>query len=123
MSPVSESSGMEKEEIFLPPEGTFTDAHVPNFDAYQDLYKKSIEQPEEFWGEVAQEFFWRTPPSGQILQYNFDITKGSIYIRFMEGARTNICYNILDRNVYERNLGEKVAYYWYLFFQSPCDPS
>ncbi|TRY66115.1 hypothetical protein DNTS_035596 [Danionella cerebrum] len=115
MSPVSESSGMEKEEIFLPPEGTFTDAHVPNFDAYQDLYKKSIEQPEEFWGEVAQEFFWRTPPSGQILQYNFDITKGSIYIRFMEGARTNICYNILDRNVYERNLGEKVAYYCITF--------
>uniref|UniRef100_A0A7N9B246 acetate--CoA ligase n=1 Tax=Mastacembelus armatus TaxID=205130 RepID=A0A7N9B246_9TELE len=30
----------------------------------------------------------------------------------MEGAKTNICYNILDRHVRERNLGDKVAYYW-----------
>uniref|UniRef100_A0A8C5AFJ5 Acetyl-coenzyme A synthetase n=1 Tax=Gadus morhua TaxID=8049 RepID=A0A8C5AFJ5_GADMO len=30
----------------------------------------------------------------------------------MEGAKTNICYNVLDRNVRDKNLGEKVAYYW-----------
>ncbi len=66
----------------------------------------------EFWADVAQEFYWKKPPSGPMLQYNFDVNKGSIYIKFMEGAKTNICYNVLDRNVHERNLGEKVAYYW-----------
>jgi len=65
-----------------------------------------------FWGDVAQEFYWKKPPSGQMLRYNFDVTKGDVYIKFMEGAKTNICYNVLDRNVHERNLGEKVAYYW-----------
>uniref|UniRef100_A0AAY4DQE3 Acetyl-coenzyme A synthetase n=2 Tax=Denticeps clupeoides TaxID=299321 RepID=A0AAY4DQE3_9TELE len=30
----------------------------------------------------------------------------------MEGATTNICYNVLDRNVHERKLGEKIAFYW-----------
>ncbi|XP_051518583.1 acetyl-coenzyme A synthetase, cytoplasmic isoform X4 [Myxocyprinus asiaticus] len=30
----------------------------------------------------------------------------------MEGATTNICYNVLDRNVHERKLGDKVAFYW-----------
>uniref|UniRef100_A0A665XB02 acetate--CoA ligase n=1 Tax=Echeneis naucrates TaxID=173247 RepID=A0A665XB02_ECHNA len=30
----------------------------------------------------------------------------------MEGAKTNICYNVLDRHVRESNLGQKVAYYW-----------
>uniref|UniRef100_A0A3Q3WN48 acetate--CoA ligase n=1 Tax=Mola mola TaxID=94237 RepID=A0A3Q3WN48_MOLML len=30
----------------------------------------------------------------------------------MEGASTNICYNLLDRNVLERKLGDKVAFYW-----------
>lgn len=30
----------------------------------------------------------------------------------MEGASTNICYNVLDRNVHERKLGDKVAFYW-----------
>lgn len=47
-----------------------------------------------------------------MLKYNFDVTKGSIYVKCMEGAKTNICYNVLDRLVRERNLGEKVAYYW-----------
>ncbi|KAA0718552.1 Acetyl-coenzyme A synthetase, cytoplasmic [Triplophysa tibetana] len=100
------------ENVYNPPNGLFTDAHVPDFDAYLSLYKKSIEEPEEFWGDVAQEFFWKKPPSGQMLQYNFDVTKGNINVKFMEGARTNICYNVLDRNVHERNLGDKVAYYW-----------
>lgn len=30
----------------------------------------------------------------------------------MEGATTNICYNLLDRNVYEKKLGDKIAFYW-----------
>ncbi|XP_073679081.1 acetyl-coenzyme A synthetase, cytoplasmic-like isoform X1 [Garra rufa] len=30
----------------------------------------------------------------------------------MEGATTNISYNVLDRNVHERKLGDKVAFYW-----------
>uniref|UniRef100_A0A673KUF1 Acetyl-coenzyme A synthetase n=1 Tax=Sinocyclocheilus rhinocerous TaxID=307959 RepID=A0A673KUF1_9TELE len=97
------------------PSGKRTDAHVvflTYFDAYLALYKKSTEEPEEFWADVAQEFYWKKPPSGQMLQYNFDVNKGNIYIKFMEGAKTNICYNVLDRNVHERNLGEKVAYYW-----------
>ncbi|XP_028308304.1 acetyl-coenzyme A synthetase, cytoplasmic-like isoform X2 [Gouania willdenowi] len=30
----------------------------------------------------------------------------------MEGATTNICYNLLDRNVHDRKLGDKVAFFW-----------
>ncbi|XP_077078251.1 acyl-CoA synthetase short chain family member 2 like [Siphateles boraxobius] len=119
MSPVSDSSNMvapgtqePEEKIYHPSDGQFTDAHVPDFDAYLALYKKSTEEPDGFWGDVSQEFYWKKPPSGQMLQYNFDVTKGDVYIKFMEGAKTNICYNVLDRNVHERNLGEKVAYYW-----------
>ncbi|XP_051990395.1 acyl-CoA synthetase short chain family member 2 like [Xyrauchen texanus] len=119
MSPVSDATNMvvpgtqePEEKIFYPPDGMFSDAHVPDFNAYLSLYKKSIEEPEEFWGDVAQEFYWKKSPSGPMMQYNFDVTKGEIYIKFMEGAKTNICYNVLDRNVHERNLGEKVAYYW-----------
>uniref|UniRef100_A0A8D3E0L9 Acetyl-coenzyme A synthetase n=1 Tax=Scophthalmus maximus TaxID=52904 RepID=A0A8D3E0L9_SCOMX len=66
----------------------------------------------EFWGDIAKDFFWKTKHTGQFLDYNFDVTKGEIYIKCMEGASTNICYNILDRNVHERKLGDKVAFYW-----------
>uniref|UniRef100_A0A8C1YZU9 Acetyl-coenzyme A synthetase n=1 Tax=Cyprinus carpio TaxID=7962 RepID=A0A8C1YZU9_CYPCA len=66
----------------------------------------------EFWGDVAKDFFWKTKYTGKFLDYNFDVTKGEIFVKCMEGATTNICYNVLDRNVYERKLGDKVAFYW-----------
>uniref|UniRef100_A0A8C5D2C4 Acetyl-coenzyme A synthetase n=1 Tax=Gouania willdenowi TaxID=441366 RepID=A0A8C5D2C4_GOUWI len=50
--------------------------------------------------------------SGRFLDYNFDVTKGRIFIKCMEGATTNICYNLLDRNVHDRKLGDKVAFFW-----------
>uniref|UniRef100_A0A671VMP7 Acetyl-coenzyme A synthetase n=1 Tax=Sparus aurata TaxID=8175 RepID=A0A671VMP7_SPAAU len=65
-----------------------------------------------FWKEIADDFFWKKPATGPMMQYNFDVTKGNIYVKCMEGAKTNMCYNVLDRLVKERSLGEKVAYYW-----------
>ncbi|XP_057175326.1 acetyl-coenzyme A synthetase, cytoplasmic isoform X1 [Triplophysa rosa] len=88
------------------------EAHVPSFEKYKELYVKSIESPEEFWRDFAKDFFWKTKYTGKFLDYNFDVTKGDIYVKCMEGASTNICYNVLDRNVHERKLGDKVAFYW-----------
>ena len=72
----------------------------------------SLSHPAEFWGDIAKDFFWKTKHTGQFLDYNFDVTKGEIFVKCMEGASTNICYNVLDRNVHERKLGDKVAFYW-----------
>ncbi|KAF3698712.1 Acetyl-coenzyme A synthetase, cytoplasmic [Channa argus] len=101
-----------QDKMYYPPEDLRKDAHVPDSNSYLALYKKSLENPEAFWKEVAEEFFWKKPVTGPVQQYNFDVTKGSIYIKFMEGAKTNICYNVVDRHVREKNLGEKVAFYW-----------
>uniref|UniRef100_A0A8C1VQF4 Acetyl-coenzyme A synthetase n=1 Tax=Cyprinus carpio TaxID=7962 RepID=A0A8C1VQF4_CYPCA len=65
-----------------------------------------------FWGDVAKDFFWKTKYTGKFLDYNFDVTKGEVFVKCMEGATTNICHNVLDRNVHERKLGDKVAFYW-----------
>ncbi|XP_042197743.1 acetyl-coenzyme A synthetase, cytoplasmic isoform X2 [Callorhinchus milii] len=46
------------------------------------------------------------------MDYNFDLTRAKIYIRCMQGATTNMCYNVLDRNVNEKKLGDKIAFYW-----------
>ncbi|KAF1501572.1 UNVERIFIED_CONTAM: Acetyl-coenzyme A synthetase, cytoplasmic, partial [Eudyptes robustus] len=66
----------------------------------------------EFWGDVAKEFYWKSQHVGPFLKYNFDVTKGKIFIEWMKGATTNICYNLLDRNVNEKKLGDKIAFYW-----------
>ncbi|XP_029291579.1 acetyl-coenzyme A synthetase, cytoplasmic-like isoform X2 [Cottoperca gobio] len=101
-----------KEDVFYGSGDLKKDAHIPSFDKYKELYLKSIENPNEFWGDIAKDFFWKTKHTGQFLEYNFDVTKGEIFIKFMEDASTNICYNVLDRNVHDRELGDKVAFYW-----------
>ncbi|XP_061879273.1 acyl-CoA synthetase short chain family member 2 like [Entelurus aequoreus] len=99
-------------KMYYPPSDLQRDAHVPNFHSYLEAYRKSMEDPEAFWRDVADDFFWKKPATGPMLQYNFDVTKGSIFVKCMEGAKSNVCYNVLDRHVKEKNLGEKVAYYW-----------
>ncbi|CDQ80127.1 unnamed protein product [Oncorhynchus mykiss] len=101
-----------KEDVFHAGGDLKKDAHVPNFEKYKELYLKSIEHPDEFWGDIANDFYWKSKHTGQFMDYNFDVTKGEIYIKCMEGATTNICYNVLDCNVHERGLGDKVAFYW-----------
>ncbi|XP_073407049.1 acetyl-coenzyme A synthetase, cytoplasmic-like isoform X1 [Dendrobates tinctorius] len=102
----------EDEMTYHPAEPLQENAHVPDLRTYKDLYEKSIQNPQEFWLNVASEFYWKSPPTGKVLDYNFDITKGQIFVEFMKGAKTNVCYNVVDRNVLEKNLGDKTAYFW-----------
>ncbi|XP_047444793.1 acyl-CoA synthetase short chain family member 2 like [Mugil cephalus] len=101
-----------QDTMYYPPSDLQKDAHVADFSSYLALYRKSLENPEAFWKEIADKFFWKKPATGPVLQYNFDVKQGSIYVKCMDGAKTNMCYNVLDRHVMEGNLGEKVAYYW-----------
>ena len=101
----------EADGLFQPPESLKVQAHVKSLQEYDQLYKESINEPESFWRRVYDQFFWKSPPTGAFLDYNFDVRKGPISIKWMAGAQTNICYNTLDRNV-EKGLGDKIAFYW-----------
>jgi acetyl-CoA synthetase len=83
---------------------------APSID-YHEMYKRSVEDPEGFWGDIAKQFYWVSPPTGKFLDYNFDCRKGTIYVKWMEGAKTNICYNALDRHI-NNGLGDKIAFFW-----------
>ncbi|KAM3838915.1 acetyl-coenzyme A synthetase, cytoplasmic isoform 3-T3 [Vipera latastei] len=98
--------------LYRAPPDLAREAHVSSLEKYSELYRRSVEEPQEFWSDVAKEFYWSNQHTGPFLQYNFDVTKGKIFIEWMKGATTNICYNVLDRNVYENKLGDKIAFYW-----------
>ncbi|XP_057892404.1 acetyl-coenzyme A synthetase, cytoplasmic [Melospiza georgiana] len=102
----------EKALVYPPRPELLPAAHIPSLSHYQRLYQRSVEEPHEFWGDIAKEFYWKSQPTGPFLKYNFDVTKGKIFIEWMKGATTNICYNVLDRNVNEKKLGDKIAFYW-----------
>jgi len=100
-------------QTYLPKSELFESAHVKTMEQYNEMYKHSIENPEGFWKDIAEKFYFKTPVQGKFLEYNFDVSKGPISISWMQGASTNICYNALDRHVQDGN-GEKVAFFWYV---------
>lgn len=88
-------------------------AHISSLEEYKRQYKLSIENPQKFWRDIAiSEFYWKVLPSEKdFLNYNFDPTKKAIFIEWMKGAKTNICYNAIDR-IIEQGKGDKIAYIW-----------
>jgi len=64
--------------------------------SYEETYRRSIEQPEEFWAEQAKAIHWHTPPQ-QILDYS-----NPPFRKWFVGGETNLCYNAVDRHLAER---------------------
>jgi len=103
---------MSDNAVFYPKPDAVERSYVPSMEEYHRLHKESLDNPAKFWGDIAQQFHWETPSNPEdFCSYNFDRSKGKIFVKWMEGATTNISYNLLDRNV-KRGNGEKIAYYW-----------
>ena len=114
----------ELEGWFYPSDEIKSEAHVSSMDQYKEMYNRSIRDPAGFWGEIAKDFHWKVPPkAADFVKYNFDVDKGPVSIKWMEGASTNICYNVLDRNVKDKGLGDTVAFYWYGSIAAICRPA
>ncbi|MFN5909924.1 MAG: acetyl-coenzyme A synthetase N-terminal domain-containing protein, partial [Bacteroidota bacterium] len=48
-----------------------TKLRIGSFEEYKKVYKKSVEDPEDFWGNVAEDFVWRKKWD-KVLEWNFD---------------------------------------------------
>jgi acetyl-CoA synthetase len=84
---------------------------IKSFEEYQEAYKNSVENPEAFWGEIAENFFWKRKWTN-VLNWNFTEPN----IKWFEGGKLNITENCLDRHIY--SLGDKPAIIW-----EPNDPN
>src|SRR5690349_19216159 len=69
---------------------------------YQEVYARSLADPEGFWGEAAQSIDWYEPAKKV-----FDKDAG-VYGRWFTGATCNTCYNAIDRHV-ERGRAAQAA--------------
>lgn len=84
---------------------------VKSFEEYQQAYSLSVEQPEQFWEGIANNFLWKKKWD-KVLEWNFKEPK----IKWFEGAKLNITENCLDRHL-EKN-GDTTAIIW-----EPNDPT
>lgn len=65
---------------------------IKTLEEYEETYKKSVEQPEEFWAGIAENFEWRKKWD-KVLDWNF--TDPSV--KWFIGGKLNITENCLDR--------------------------
>ncbi|HPC02052.1 MAG TPA: AMP-binding protein, partial [Syntrophales bacterium] len=101
---------VQLKEVYPVPEKIKKMAYISGREAYDKLWKRSIEEPEAFWAEIAKEYVEWFKPFDKVMDYNFDIKKGDIYVKFFEGGKLNVSYNCLDRQLKTR--GDKVAIQW-----------
>ncbi len=85
--------------------------HIKNLEEYFQVYRKSVQNPEQFWEEIAEEnFIWRKKWD-KVLSWDFSKPE----LKWFEGAKLNITENCLDRHLHIR--GNKTA----ILFE-PNDP-
>jgi len=78
---------------------------IDSFEDYQKKYAKSIEEPEQFWSEIAETFTWKERWHST-LEWNFSEPK----INWFDGGVLNITENMLDRHL--ETIGDSVAFHW-----------
>jgi acetyl-CoA synthetase len=97
-------STLHEHRVFPPPAEFAAKAHVKSLEEYETLYRRSIQDPQRFWGEIASELHWFAPWT-KVLEWNPPSA------RWFVGGKINLCYNCVDRHA----LGDrknKVALLW-----------
>jgi acetyl-CoA synthetase len=89
---VSIESLLKEHRVFPPDEEFSEHAHIRSMEQYRELYAKSIQDPEGFWGEMAQALHWFAPPQ-RVLE------EDPPRARWFVGGTTNLSYNCLDRHL------------------------
>jgi len=96
---------MTKETIYEPSEEIINDAVISN-EEFEELYKESINNPNQFWDQQARNYLsW--DKEWDVVKKS-DLTKGDI--SWFKGAKLNASVNCIDRHL--ENNGEKTAIIW-----------
>ncbi len=92
---------LQHQAIFEPPEAVKEHATLRDYEA---VYRRSVEDNDTFWAEVAEDFVWHTSWD-KVSEFD------GVEHRWFIGAKTNLTVNALDRHV-EAGKGDKAAYIW-----------
>ncbi|MFQ6089036.1 MAG: acetate--CoA ligase [Candidatus Methanofastidiosia archaeon] len=96
---------MLEEKRKFPPHREFSEkAHIKSLEEYKKIYERSINDPEGFWAEQAENLFWFRKWD-KVLTWNYPDAK------WFEGGKLNVSYNCLDVHTssWRKN---KVAIIW-----------
>jgi acetyl-CoA synthetase len=100
------TSATDDEQVFEPSDSVKMKAFVKSLDEYRKLYQKSINDPEKFWAELAEQLDWYKKWNKV---FEWDLNKPEI--KWFIGGKLNASYNCLDRHLNSWR-SNKVALIW-----------
>ena len=99
------SSIAPSEQLYRPDPAFSRQAHIESMERYQEMYRRSIEDPEGFWAEIAAgELEWDEGWE-RVLEWD------PPFARWFVGGRLSVAHNCLDRHL-QAGRGDKIAYIW-----------
>jgi acetyl-CoA synthetase len=99
-------SVVDEARRFAPSEEWHSRAHIKSLAQYQEMYKRSLEDPEGFWGEYAEELHWFKKWDHV---YEGDFAKARV--KWFVGGKLNAAYNCLDRHL-QSGQRDRIALLW-----------
>ena len=88
-----------------PVPANFSDAHI-DAQRYRDMYQQSLNDPDTFWAEMANEFLDWDHTWDTVVRYDF--SKGDA--EWFAGGKLNVSYNCIDRHLPQR--ADQTALIW-----------
>ena len=95
---------LQEGRSFRPPDRFRERARIGSEDEYRAMYRRSLEDPEAFWSEVASELHW-------FEQWSDVHVWDEPFTKWFVGGKTNLAYNALDHQI-AQGRGNKVAFFW-----------
>ena len=97
-------SSLRENRVFAPPAEFAAKAHIKSVAEYEAMYRRSVEQPEEFWAEAAKELDWFAP-------WTKVIEGEAQHARWFINGKLNLSYNCVDRHALGTRK-DKIALIW-----------
>lgn len=86
---------MAENRTFPPSKEFSKQAHIKSVEEYEKIYKRSVDDPEGFWAEMAEKNLTWFKKWNKVLEYNFEKPE----IKWFQGGKINASYNCLDRHI------------------------
>ena len=85
----------QENRVFPPPPAFARQAHIKSLEQYQEMYARSIADPQKFWADIAGELHWFQKWHTVLNE------KNAPFYKWFEGGVTNLCYNCVDRHLHD----------------------
>ena len=101
---------MSESRTFPPSAALREGAYVSSMEQYQEMYDRSINDPDGFWLEQAESLHWFKKPTRSLV-YTWDTAGKTVDHTWFNDGELNVAYNCLDRHL-GTPIAKKAALVW-----------